>query len=906
MKVIHFLLQFGKGKLGFITRPTSPHYQHQVPYLFRQPSTVYSSRHTLQVDSSFTRNARKSIINAKHTGIISGHSNTNTKALKQSTPMLFSGSLSSSQKNYQNGYLHHHRTFSTNSGYKKASEYAYRTVKFIASSVLSGYITYMFLKPVVEKDEKEKEDERRTKYRNMHMNSIEIKIKTPKGHVERGNVLKTLRKEVRDASKNNSDGIITILVAGNSGTGKSVFAIDYAKDWHKKRHSEELATEWIIGAENERETIRNYLSFAKNELQIDTNGKTLKTVIYEVNDELKKRPAWVLIFDNVDKYSSIEEYLPKSPQIGGGQILVTSKENMSDFPKKCIKIDLNADDNKISLVQTRKMFLTLNDNDKRYENSSAHIDAVVVKLKGSITAIKTFALFVNSKPKDNTFNFEQECESIISDLEGKNANQSVDDVLYKRIFGYVSEESRMLLSVSKFFYPDRISEKMLSQAFEQVKEQKHQRNFLAVYNELIGFGLIEEVEDGNESKILKIHRSLNKYLFDDQSTRVTSEDLLKVTKKLHGSNVFDAKNEEKNGLFYLHFSGILDDKYDGFLSPIVIAEIATMVGGSYEYIGWWDHSSMERWIKDLKKTISYIENLKSQDDQKANIPRLNLLLAENYKCLSKAHFFYLKSNFDLAEIQLNQAITSLNVATVGVPGSNNNVLKQILERNRVSALLEKVIAEESTNIEVDLNTVISGYKERLKYKCNDNTTDEKNTIICKDRLARAYIEKAKRESSSVNRKKYLDHALYHLTGENKELIDQDDQNVADGLCVLDAHKKLADKKEPYIREDENYVTLAMIHLESKRFDAARNALEMAIKKNKHKRDIVEGDIHYYMSVLDYNQCKYTSCDKEIRVCIDIFENLYMAGSIHLKNAQTLQKKNDCFVLPQKLIAKFKN
>jgi tetratricopeptide (TPR) repeat protein/DNA-binding CsgD family transcriptional regulator len=167
--------------------------------------------------------------------------------------------------------------------------------------------------------------------------------KPPEGPVVRSDLIipvetkrldrQDLIAKINDNLKNQS-GIRSIALVGIGGSGKTTLAHQYAR-------SQKSSVVWEINAET-AESLKISFDRLADKLIISENDKKLLNDFEEIKDQsikqekvtsfikekLRKQPNWLLVFDNVAKFSDIQSYYPSASELWGtGTVIITTRDN---------------------------------------------------------------------------------------------------------------------------------------------------------------------------------------------------------------------------------------------------------------------------------------------------------------------------------------------------------------------------------------------------------------------------------------------------------------------------------------------------------------------------------------------------------------------------------------------------
>ncbi len=140
-----------------------------------------------------------------------------------------------------------------------------------------------------------------------------------------------LLAQIENKLKDHPSSIQTIALVGIGGAGKTTLARQYAR-------LQTMSIVWEINAETERTLIASFerLVYALSSTkEVEKEIKRLQSIknpeereekiIHWVRAHLRESQNWLLIYDNVEKFSDIQKYFPSDPKAwGNGQVIITT------------------------------------------------------------------------------------------------------------------------------------------------------------------------------------------------------------------------------------------------------------------------------------------------------------------------------------------------------------------------------------------------------------------------------------------------------------------------------------------------------------------------------------------------------------------------------------------------------
>ncbi len=132
------------------------------------------------------------------------------------------------------------------------------------------------------------------------------------------------------------------VCAGMGGVGKTQLALQYA---HHPKHAYTLIA-WFF-SENIDQLKQQYIEFAKS-LGYREEKSSIETALPYVKEWLSRHPGWLLIYDNVNNYTDIKNYLPS----GKGSMIITTRQQHWPSAFQTLEIEVMTEEESIQLIQS--------------------------------------------------------------------------------------------------------------------------------------------------------------------------------------------------------------------------------------------------------------------------------------------------------------------------------------------------------------------------------------------------------------------------------------------------------------------------------------------------------------------------------------------------------------------------
>lgn len=338
-------------------------------------------------------------------------------------------------------------------------------------------------------------------------------------------VLEEKLKDKPQKHKGKQDEKIAVVeVIGSTGTGKTQLLQDYAIKYAKEPQG--VKTVYLIRA------AKNLLELDYRELarQLSTDGEDfskqpINDVIKYVNEGLCRRPGWVLMFDNVEKYTDIKAYLPQGTNMEGS-VIISSRQRI------CDSIDVG----NVGTISLENGFINTNKNPeavKALKEFSGRIDSdkldILTKELGNLPlAIKISGHYLKMNPSVQIKNYFEKVQGKKEKLRKQNPNLSEHNLIYTAVFQLSLEilqkksnnkETLDILKKITFFAPDNVIPLSILGDNSDIKFSDNKSAQSESFKELYGYGYIDYqdiyADSGTSQEGIIVHSSINKLLYEN-------------------------------------------------------------------------------------------------------------------------------------------------------------------------------------------------------------------------------------------------------------------------------------------------------------------------------------------------------------------------------------------------------
>lgn len=284
----------------------------------------------------------------------------------------------------------------------------------------------------------------------------------------------------------------SIAIVGMGGLGKTQIAIEYIY-----RHVDEYTLIWWMNADTSIMLAEEYIKLGKA-VGVYDDSLSNEQIIEVVKRYLEENDDWILIFDNANEVSDVEEYIPQN---NNGNIIITSRNNnWSDIAKEVPLQLFNEEESKDFLLSRTE----IKDDDKMNE--------LVIELQGLPLALEQATSYIKAmkisfvrylelfhKYKIQLFGRGDKPKSYgntvattwkISFENIRNRNSYSMDLLYIFSFMYCEDITLDMIIGGKIFLPDELA-----------KSIENELDLNDIISELLRYSLITRENDK-----ISIHR----------------------------------------------------------------------------------------------------------------------------------------------------------------------------------------------------------------------------------------------------------------------------------------------------------------------------------------------------------------------------------------------------------------
>lgn len=274
-----------------------------------------------------------------------------------------------------------------------------------------------------------------------------------------------------------------VVISGQGGAGKSTLAIEYVK-----KHKQNKLVRFFY-AESKTKLDQQYRELAQ-ELSIKVDGQPAPLIMQLINNNLANMNAKTLfVFDNVDNYDEIKEYLVNLPK--NSKAIITTRKPTSIINKPHIVLE------DFTIKEAEEYLDT--SLQKKFFNK-----AVIQKLIESVGTLPYDIKCLTAYLIDSPF--------IDSKTEPKQIANKIKNNLFNEFIISLDQNKQQTWKILQYIAnldPDFINIKIIEQLFCEDIE----RSYIALKN-LSSLSLITIMNNKNGEAGVKIHRNLQKNILN--------------------------------------------------------------------------------------------------------------------------------------------------------------------------------------------------------------------------------------------------------------------------------------------------------------------------------------------------------------------------------------------------------
>jgi tetratricopeptide (TPR) repeat protein len=333
----------------------------------------------------------------------------------------------------------------------------------------------------------------------------------------------------RDADLANLYKILSVpgrlcVLSGTGGIGKTSTALEYSF-----RHEQSYSFVFWVQAETQVGCADTF-SLIATQLQLDEDGSVIdqKQLIEISRDFLEKTDKrWLLVFDNVDEWTDVEEYIPVNLAQSTGSVLITTR--IRDLgppliPSNFFHIDMK----EMTMDESRRLLIQRMQPNLKYEKMRLHpewkLAGEIASLAGLPLAMSQIAGYVNR----SNISLAEFLE-LWNEWRGNNPvvalpteplapSYTALETIWSIALSELSAEAHKLLRIMAFLDSDVIQRELLLNDHKSLSlsflHSKSAMRYRRMIEDLGGRKLIStKKQDGRES--YSVHRLLQHRLLQD-------------------------------------------------------------------------------------------------------------------------------------------------------------------------------------------------------------------------------------------------------------------------------------------------------------------------------------------------------------------------------------------------------
>lgn len=400
-------------------------------------------------------------------------------------------------------------------------------------------------------------------------------------------------------------GIETVALVGVGGAGKSILARQYA--CHQKN-----SVVWEVNAETKESLVASFEALAYALSKTDEEKKELRTILESKNTlkkenqffvflkkQLRSHPNWLLIYDNIDTFNSIQDYFPHDATVWGkGHVIITTQDaniKNTSYINSAHIVNVEGLNNE----ERRSLFIKIM-NLKNSQHAVASTENLLREIPPFPLDVSTAAYFL----KETKIPYEQYVERMTTQSESFATAQK--DTLHdvgkynKTRYGIIALSLKNIIDKNKDFQNllwliELIGSENIPQ--ELLEFYKGDSLVYSFIHELKRSSLILEkgLPPANSITTFSIHRSIHKiissYLMESLSLETKAALMREAVQVLEKYliHILDKEDVEKIKIFSPHLEQFLT--HAPLIPPTEISSLNDALGSLYYYQGFYDKAN---------------------------------------------------------------------------------------------------------------------------------------------------------------------------------------------------------------------------------------------------------------------------------------------------------------------------
>lgn len=248
---------------------------------------------------------------------------------------------------------------------------------------------------------------------------------------------KTLISKIDEVFYNSTESIKAVVLVGVGGSGKTILARNYAKNQRD-------AIVWEFNAETPEILLASFEEFAESLSLTDSDLRTLehiqqihgfydkaKRLRHFITKHIKRHPNWLLIYNNVESFTSIQNLFPYDDTVwGNGRVIITTRDGNFDdnryiAERNIIRVgELNEE-------EKHRLFTKILGSD-RMSLSDKKLSAIIATLPSFPLDISTAAYYI----KSNMVSLDKYVEALQLSAANLEPISSLHEDMYKATTQY--------------------------------------------------------------------------------------------------------------------------------------------------------------------------------------------------------------------------------------------------------------------------------------------------------------------------------------------------------------------------------------------------------------------------------------------------------------------------------------